>query len=118
MDGFKGKVALITGGASGMGKVLARRLSEEKAQVAIFDVNEDGLADAVRDIRNVAGFKCDVASNEMVKDSVRKVEETLGPIDILVTAAALMPGHKVIDESSETMGRLFDINYFGIYHMI
>ena len=118
MDSFKGKVVLITGGASGMGKIFARRLSEGGAQVAIFDVNDDGLTDTVHNIQNVAGFKCDVASNEMVKESVRKVEETLGPIDILVTAAALMPGHKVIDENSETMGRLFDINYFGTYHMI
>ncbi len=118
MDDFKGKVALITGGASGMGKILARRLSEEEAKIAIFDINEDGIGDTVRNIKNAAGFKCDVASYEAVKDSLKKVEETLGPVDLLITAAALMPGHKVVDETSESMGRLFNINYFGTYHMI
>ena len=118
MDGFKGKVVLITGGASGMGKILARRLSKDEAKIAIFDVNEDGIADTVRDTKNAAGFKCDVASNEAVKENVKKVEESLGPVDLLITAAALMPGHKVVDETSESMGRLFNINYFGTYHMI
>ena len=42
---FKGKVALVTGGGSGMGRVAARKLAEQGAQVAIFDVNEAGMAE-------------------------------------------------------------------------
>ena len=118
MDDLKGKVVLITGGASGMGKIIARRLSNQEAKVAIFDINEDALAVTVQDTANVVGFNCDVSSTEAVINHVKKVEKTLGPVYFLVTAAALMPGRKVIDETPEGMQKLFNINYFGTYHMI
>ncbi len=113
-----GKVALITGGASGMGKILARRFANLGAKVAIFDVNELALEETEKEIRNAVGFRCDVASPESISENVGRVEAELGSVECLITAAALMPGRKVIDETLENMSRLFDINYFGTYQMI
>jgi len=118
MIDMAGKVALVTGGASGMGQIIARRLAQQGARVAIFDVNEQGLQDTAAEADNIVGFKCDISSLEDVEARVAEVAATIGPIDLLVHAAALMPSHKLIDHSHEGMERLFRINYFGTTYMV
>jgi len=113
-----GKVALVTGGASGMGQIIARRLAKQGARVAIFDVNEQGLRDTAAQQDNITGFRCDISSLEDVESRVAEVAETVGPIDLLVHAAALMPSHKLIDHTHEGMEKLFRINYFGTTYMV
>ena len=113
-----GKVALVTGGASGMGQIIARRLAKQGARVAIFDVNEQGLRDTAAEQDNITGFRCDISSLEDVESRVAEVAATVGPIDLLVHAAALMPSHKLIDHSHEGMEKLFRINYFGTTYMV
>lgn len=113
-----GKVALVTGGASGMGQIIARRLAKQGARVAIFDVNEQGLRDTAAQQDNITGFRCDISSLEDVESSVAEVAATVGPIDLLVHAAALMPSHKLIDHTHEGMEKLFRINYFGTTYMV
>jgi NAD(P)-dependent dehydrogenase (short-subunit alcohol dehydrogenase family) len=118
MIDMAGKVALVTGGASGMGQIIARRLAEQGARVAIFDVNEQGLQDTAAQQDNITGFRCDISSLEDVESRVAEVAATVGPIDLLVHAAALMPSHKLIDHSHEGMEKLFRINYFGTTYMV
>jgi NAD(P)-dependent dehydrogenase (short-subunit alcohol dehydrogenase family) len=93
MIGMSGKVALVTGGASGMGQIIARRLATQGARVAISRLDE-------------------------VEAKVAEVESQLGPLDLLVHAAALMPSHKLQDHSHQDMERLFRINYFGTVYMV
>jgi NAD(P)-dependent dehydrogenase (short-subunit alcohol dehydrogenase family) len=118
MIDMAGKVALVTGGASGMGQIIARRLAQQGAKVAIFDVNEQGLRDTAAEQDNITGFRCDISSLEDVESRVAEVAATVGPIDLLVHAAALMPSHKLIDHSHEGMEKLFRINYFGTTYMV
>ena len=118
MIGMAGKVALVTGGASGMGQITARRLAKQGAKVAIFDVNEQALQDTAAETDNITAFRCDISSLEEVETKVAEVASTLGPIDLLVHAAALMPSHKLIDHTHADMERLFRINYFGTTYMI
>jgi len=113
-----GKVALVTGGASGMGRIVALRLAARGARVAIFDLNEQGLQDTVQANSAITPFCCDVANVQEVEDRVTEVTSQLGPIDLLVRAAALMPGHSLVDETHEGMERLFRINYFGTTYMV
>jgi len=113
-----GKVALVTGGASGMGRIVALRLAARGARVAIFDLNEQGLQDTVQANSAITPFCCDVANVQEVEDRVTEVTSQLGPIDLLVHAAALMPGHSLVDETHEGMERLFRINYFGTTYMV
>ena len=118
MIGMAGKVALVTGGASGMGQIIARRLAKQGARVAIFDVNEQGLQDTAAEHDNITGFRCDISSLEDVESRVAEVVATVGPIDLLVHAAALMPSHKLIDHTHEGMEKLFRINYFGTTYIV
>ena len=117
MADMAGKVALVTGGASGMGRIIALRLAGRGAQVAIFDVNAQGLKDTAAEHANIRPFSCDISSLEDVNAKVAEVAAELGPIDHVVHAAALMPGHKLMDHTHEGMARLFQINYFGTTYM-
>jgi NAD(P)-dependent dehydrogenase (short-subunit alcohol dehydrogenase family) len=112
------KVAIVTGGASGMGQITARRLAKQGAKVAIFDVNEQALADTAAEDENITAFRCDISNREDVEARVAEVEQTLGPIELLVHAAALMPSHKLAEHDHDDMERLFRINYFGTTYMV
>lgn len=113
-----GKVAIVTGGASGMGQIAARRLAKQGAKVAIFDVNEQGLADTAAEADNITAFRCDISSRDDVEAKVAEVEAALGPVELLMHAAALMPSHKLSEHTHEDMERLFRINYFGTTYMV
>ena len=113
-----GKVALVTGGASGMGQIIARRLARQGAKVAIFDVNEQALLATAAEADNITAYQCDISSLDEVDAQVSAVTSALGPIDLLVHAAALMPSHKLLDHSHEGMEKLFRINYFGTTYMV
>lgn len=113
-----GKVALVTGGASGMGQIFARRLAASGAKVAIFDVNRDALNATAAESPDIIGFHCDIASLADVTETVAEVEASLGPVDLLVHAAALMPAHALSEHSHEGMETLFRINYFGTTYMV
>jgi len=115
---MSGKVALVTGGASGMGQIIAQRLARQGAKVAIFDVNAQGLQDTAAASDNISGLHCDIANLEDVEAKVAAVIAELGPIDLLVHAAALMPSHKLTDHSHMAMEKLFRINYFGTTYMV
>jgi NAD(P)-dependent dehydrogenase (short-subunit alcohol dehydrogenase family) len=115
---MNGRVAVVTGGASGMGRIIARRLGAAGAVVALFDVNGEALEQAAAEAVNLHPFRCDISSLEEVNAGVREVQTRLGAIDLLVHAAALMPGHKLKDETHENMERLFRINYFGTTYMV
>jgi NAD(P)-dependent dehydrogenase (short-subunit alcohol dehydrogenase family) len=118
MIDMAGKVAIVTGGASGMGQITARRLARQGAKVAIFDVNEKALQATAAESDNITAFRCDISNLQDVEAKVAEVAAALGPIELLVHAAALMPGHKLIDHSHEDMERLFRINYFGTTYMV
>jgi 2-hydroxycyclohexanecarboxyl-CoA dehydrogenase len=83
---LEGKVALVTGGASGIGAATARRLAEEGARVAIGDVNEQG-AEAVAGELDGFGCKLDVTDTASVRSAVASMEERLGPVEVLVNNA-------------------------------
>jgi len=118
MIDMNGKVALVTGGASGMGRITALRLAARGAKVAIFDLNEQGLNETAAESDAITPFRCDISSLEEVESRVADVDAQLGPIDLLVHAAALMPSHKLAEHSHEGMEKLFRINYFGTTYMI
>lgn len=118
MTDMLGKVALVTGGASGMGRIIALRLAERGAKVAIFDVNEEGLAATAAEAERISPFRCDISNLEDIETRVAAVVNSLGPVDQLVHAAALMPSHKLVDQTHEEMERLFRINFFGTTYMV
>ncbi len=84
---FEGKVALVTGAASGMGKLLCRCFAEEGAMVAFVDIDEKGLAAAICGVENALPVVCDVRDFKQVEKCVKTVVEAFGTIDYLVNMA-------------------------------
>lgn len=90
MDRFEGKVAVITGGASGIGAAVARRFVAEGAHVVIGDVNEDGGRRLVRELRNTAEFKrTDVQHMAEVDALMQTAVDRFGRLDILFNNAGI-----------------------------
>ena len=87
---FKGRVALITGGASGIGKDMAIRFAQLGGKVAIIDKNEQALKEISGLSSNISAFFCDVTDFDMVKEIIDEVENSMGAVDRFVHCAALI----------------------------
>lgn len=100
-----GRVALVTGAASGMGRATAHLLADEGALVAVTDLRRDAVDVVVAEITDAggtaAGFALDVADLEQITVVVADVVERLGPIDILVNNAGVSLGTGIADERWE-----------------
>ncbi len=109
-DRFSGKVALVTGGSSGIGEAVARRLRDEGAHVASFDL----AAKAPDDVLALTG---DVSEPGDVVAAVAHVRHELGPVDILVCSAGV-PGASLstVDVTDEEWRRVMGINADGIFY--
>lgn len=114
---FTGKVAFITGGGSGMGRLAARTLAEAGAAVAALDVNAPGLEETCKDLPGIVPFTLDVTDPVAVEEAVKRVEHELGPIDRVYNAAAIMPTGLLLDQELTTIHRIMDINYGGIVNV-
>lgn len=114
---FNGKVAVITGGGSGMGQTAARILAEQGAQVAIFDVNEEGMAKTAEGFDTIRAYKVDVSDTDAVHAAVAQVETDLGPIDRVANAAAIMPFGKLLEQDPKVQLKLMQINYGGLVNI-
>ncbi|ARN72959.1 SDR family NAD(P)-dependent oxidoreductase [Oceanicoccus sagamiensis] len=115
---FYGKVALVTGGASGMGRLTALRLAEQGAKVAIVDLNDEALAATAAESDNITPFNCDVTDLAKVRALVAEVEQRLGPIDRLTHCAAIMPGQLLKDMPAEKINQTMSVNYFGTVNLV
>ncbi|MGA4786919.1 MULTISPECIES: SDR family NAD(P)-dependent oxidoreductase [Nocardia] len=107
------KTALVTGAASGMGRMAAQRLAAGGYRVAALDINETGLAETARRSPNMSTYTCDVADEQVVRAVVDKVRSDLGPIEHVVHAAALCRVGSALTHDVSEMRRVMDINYGG-----
>jgi 3-oxoacyl-[acyl-carrier protein] reductase len=109
-DRFSGRVALVTGGSSGIGAAAARRLLDEGARVASFDLD----AEAPDGVLALAG---DVARSADVETAVAQTHVQLGPIDVLVCSAGV-PGAslRTVDVTDEEWRRVMGINADGVFY--
>ncbi|QTQ32473.1 2-hydroxycyclohexanecarboxyl-CoA dehydrogenase [Aromatoleum bremense] len=89
--GIKDKVAIVTGGAGGIGSAICRRFGEEGAKVAVFDINREAAETVAADIRakggNAQAFAVDLTNQDSVITAVTAAEQALGPTDVLVNNA-------------------------------
>jgi NADP-dependent 3-hydroxy acid dehydrogenase YdfG len=112
-----GQVAAVTGAARGIGKATAHAFVREGMKVAIGDIDgELAEATAAELGPNAAGFELDVTRRESFEAFVDAAEERLGPLDVLVNNAGIMPLGRFLDEDDATARRMIDINLHGVIH--
>jgi len=108
MTDFQGLVAVVTGGASGIGAATARLLHGRSARVAVLDRNTDGAPDGVLALR------CDVTDNPAIDAAVAEVVEQLGGLDVLVNNAGIGAVGDVGQNDDAEWARVLDVNVTGI----
>ncbi len=128
---LEGKVAVITGGASGIGLACAKRYAEEGAEVLISDLGATRLDNAAEEIRQttngrVATFEADVCFEEQISELMQKAVDEFGRLDTVLAAAGVASAHYVsgadnesldshlIDQSLEDWNRVLQINLTGV----
>lgn len=105
---FSGLVAIVTGGASGIGDAIAARLQQGGARVAVFDLQPDAAAHA-----DVA-IAVDVADDDSVRAGVERVATELGRVDIVVNNAGIGAQGTIESNGDAEWHRVFDINVLGM----
>src|SRR5215470_12970863 len=116
---LEGKVALVTGGNSGIGLATAKRLQEEGARVAISGRNKQTLEEAARTIGNgVVAVQADVAKPAALERLYAEVGEKLGKIDVLFVNAGVAKFAPLAETSEGLFDEEFDINVKGAYFTI
>ena len=116
-----GRVAVVTGGASGIGRATAIRLAREGAHVAIFDINTAGAEETARAITEQHGagrslaLGIDVTNEEQVRAAFQCVVATYGGIDIVVNNAGIAHAAPITETDSETWRRLHDVLVYGYF---
>src|SRR5690606_29170198 len=118
---FDGRVVLVTGGSRGLGLILARKLTSRGARVAICARDEAELARARDDVARYGAeplvVACDVADAGDARRCVARVEDALGPIDVLVNNAGRIVVGPESSMTIEDYRRTMDVNFFGAVHV-
>jgi NAD(P)-dependent dehydrogenase (short-subunit alcohol dehydrogenase family) len=116
---FKYKVGIITGAASGLGRSIARKLSEKGASLALFDLDADELRSAQAGLAGESEiYQVDITNEPLVKKTMEDVVQRFGRIDILVNSAGItgktnIKSHEV---ATEDLLAVFNVNFMGSYY--
>jgi 2-hydroxycyclohexanecarboxyl-CoA dehydrogenase len=115
-----GRIAIVTGGASGIGAAIGRRLAASGAAVAIFDRNGDGAKDAAASIEAAGGaavgVRVDVTDRSNVDAGREEVRTRLGRPTILVNSAGLSPPSPFLEITAEMWSEVLAVNLTGTFH--
>jgi len=115
---LENKVAIVTGGANGIGLAVARRFTKEGARVVIADIDEDAGSRAVEEIgaHGAARFvRCDVGDKTDVDNLVAATVESWGSIDVLVSNAGIVHGADFLDIAEADFDRVIRVNLKGMF---
>jgi len=114
---FEGKVALVTGAASGIGRATCERLADEGARLVCADVAADALAETAKGCvqrgAEAEAVRCDVASPEQVRAAVRRAIDRFGRLDVLCNVAGILRFDHTLELRLEDWQRILDVNLTG-----
>lgn len=117
---YNNKVCVVTGAASGIGRALALDLASRGAQLALCDINAEGLEETVKMVggaNKVMSDVFDMADAQAIADYAEKVETGLGPADYVFNNAGLSRIGNFVDTPLESMEKVMDVNYWGVVRM-
>jgi NAD(P)-dependent dehydrogenase (short-subunit alcohol dehydrogenase family) len=122
---LEGKSALVTGGASGIGRATALAFAREGARVAVADIMQDAAQRTVTEIEAMGGealaIACDVTDDDAVKAMIAATVDAFGSLDCAFNNAGIAPyqvnagGQKIADVAPEAWRRLIDVNLTGVW---
>lgn len=120
MSRLENRIALVTGGGSGIGRAICERLAEDGARVVVADIDRSGASQTIEGIEQRGGagraVEMDVADFDGVTAAVAEVQQSLGPIEILVNCAGWDRMLPFIKTTPEFWTRVIDINLRGAIH--
>jgi NAD(P)-dependent dehydrogenase (short-subunit alcohol dehydrogenase family) len=112
----------VTGGASGIGRAIVRRLAIGGASVALLDLDEDAAGRVAAELRaegsRVIGLGADVSDRAAVEKALEAVRGELGPIEIMVTSAGLSLNAPFLEVTVEDWDRVLAVNLTGTFHCL
>lgn len=118
---LNGRVAIVTGGGSGIGRAIALRLAEDTAKIAIWDINAQGAEETAQMVRDAGGQAISVLADCSDKDAIKaaadRTRTELGPIAILVNNAGIAPFTPFLSTDDELFDKVIRINLRGPWLM-
>lgn len=117
MENVEGRVAVVTGAASGVGFALARELLRASAKVVVSDIEVNALDNAVRELSavgDVVGVVCDVSKAEAVQTLADRAVEHFGAVDMVFNNAGVESGGRIEDITPEQWKWVLDVNFGGV----
>ena len=118
---IKNNIAIVTGGASGMGAATARMLSKHGAKVAIFDMNKEAAEKVAAEIKGIA-VQCDVTNADNVAEAVASVTKQLGAARICINCAGIVHGRRMVNQQGvmplAEFRKVIEINLIGSFNVM
>lgn len=112
---IKGKTAVVTGGAKGIGRAIALRLAKEGANIGILDIQKDEADKTVEEIKKqgvgAMAIACDVTDYKKVQDAVARIHKEYSSIDILINNAGIDEARYFVDTDEALWDRILNVNY-------
>lgn len=109
-----GELALVTGAASGIGRLISLRLAEKGCRLVLWDVNQEGLDAVAKEIKTAGGevhsYKCNLRDKTEIHETAARVKEDVGEVSLLVNNAGIVSGKKFMDCTDEEISATFDVN--------
>jgi 2-hydroxycyclohexanecarboxyl-CoA dehydrogenase len=116
------RVAVVTGGGSGMGRAICQHLARQGRSVAVLDLNEDGARQVAKEVESegapALAVPVDVSDRVAVDAAYGQVRAALGPIEILVTSAGIEGFESFLDITPEAWDRMMAVNLTGTFHCV
>lgn len=107
-------IVLITGGGSGLGRLLAIRFGKLGAKVIVWDLNQSGLEETCRLVKEVKGkafsYICDVSDRYAVYEMANKVRQEVGKVTILINNAGIVSGKRFLETPDDKIIKTFEVN--------
>ena len=120
MTQIAGSHALVTGGASGIGRLMALRLAARGARVSLWDLNAENLERTVHEVsaagsEKARGFRCDVSKRDEVRRVAGDTIEAAGAVDVLVNNAGVVSGRPFLEIPDEKIEATFAVNTLSLF---
>lgn len=120
MNGFQGKVAVVTGAGSGIGRALALELYRRGARLAVSDIDADGLVETLELLADTGGLvhesRLDVSDREAVESYAHNVIRQFGVVHQVYNNAGIASGRTILDSPYEIYDRVLGVNLWGVIH--